>query len=101
MNDDSQQDRKSDRHELKADIDIRRSGDHRYRAPILDFSPEGCRVEVPVHVEPGDAIFLSLPGLETIEGKVRWVKNWEAGVQFNRPLYPAVFDMMKERMRRG
>lgn len=99
--DDSHKDRKSDRIELKADIDVRRPGDHRYRAPILDFSPQGCRCEIPIFVEPGDAIFLSLPGLETIEGKVRWVKEWLVGVEFNRPLHPAVFDMMKERMRRG
>lgn len=93
--------RKADRVQMRADIDIRRPGDHRYRAPILDFSPEGCRIEVPVYVEPGDSVFLSLPGLETIEGKVRWVKEWLVGVEFNRPLYPAVFDMMKDRMSRS
>ena len=86
---------------MRADIDVRRPGDHRYRAPILDFSPEGCKVEIPVYVEPGDSVFLSLPGLETIEGKVRWVKQWLVGVDFTPPLYPAVFDMMKDRMSRS
>lgn len=90
--------RKADRVMLRAHVDIRRPGDHRYKVVIEDFSPQGCRVEIPVYVDEGDSIYISLPGLETIEGTVRWKKDWQIGIEFIRPLYPAVFDMMRKKM---
>ena len=90
--------RRAERVPLRADIDFRRTGEHRWRVNILDFSPEGCRVEVPVKVAPDDTIWISLPGLEAIQGTVAWVKEWEAGVEFLNPLYPSVFEMVRERM---
>ena len=30
-----------------------------------------------------------------------WVEEWIAGVEFDRPMHQAVFDMVHERMRRG
>ena len=95
---DSNHERRTVRVALSADIDVRRPGDHRYRAPLMDLSPDGCRVEVPVNVDPGDLLFISLPGIETIEGRVRWVKDWTAGVEFEKPLHAAVFDMIRNRM---
>ena len=63
---DSKDPRRAERIPLRADIDFRRSGEHRWRVNILDFSPEGCRVELPVRVKPDDSIWISLPGLESI-----------------------------------
>ena len=91
--------RREDRVALRADIDFRRSGDHRYRVNILDFSPKGCRVEAPVTVSVGETIWISLPGLEALAAQVCWVKEWTIGAEFSRPIHPAVFDMMRERMR--
>ena len=54
--------RRAERVPLRADIDFRRTGEHRWRVNILDFSPEGCRVELPVRVVPDDTIWISLPG---------------------------------------
>jgi len=90
--------RRGERVQLRADVDFRRSGDHRYRVNILDFSPEGCRIESPVTVSVGDTIWISLPGLESIQGQVCWVKQWTVGVEFARPLYPSVFAMVRDRM---
>jgi hypothetical protein len=91
--------RRAERVPLRADIEFRRTGEHRWRVNILDFSPAGCRVELPVRVKPDDTIWISLPGIETIQGTVCWVKEWEAGVEFAGALHPAVFDMVRERMR--
>ena len=68
---------------------------------ILDLSPEGCRVEVPVRVSTDDTIWISFPELETLQGKVCWVKEWTAGVEFQNPLHPAVFDMLQKRISDG
>ena len=91
--------RRAERVLLRADIDFRRAGDHRYRVNILDLSPEGCRIESPIIVSQGDIIWISLPGLESIEAEVCWVKEWMVGVEFTRPLYPSVFEMVRDRMR--
>ena len=93
--------RKAERIPLVADIDFRRTGEHRWRVNILDISPQGCRVEVPVRVKPEDMIWITFPGLEALQGKVCWIDEWIAGVEFDRPLHPAVFDMVEQRMRRG
>lgn len=96
---DANKPRRAERVELRADVDFRRTGDHRYRVNILDFSPEGCRIESPVTVSVGDTIWMSLPGLESIQGEVAWVRDWSVGVEFARPLYPSVFEMVRDRMR--
>ena len=93
--------RKAERIPLHADIDFRRAGEHRWRVGVLDISPQGCRIELPVKVVPDDTIWVNFPGLEAIQGKVCWVKEWIAGIEFDRPLYPAVFDMIERKMRHG
>ena len=90
--------RRAERVPLRADIDFRRAGEHRWRVNILDFSPEGCRIEAPVRVTVDDTIWISLPGIETIQGTACWVKEWEVGIEFASPLYPSVFQMVRERM---
>lgn len=95
------QGRKAERFPLRADIDFRRTGEHRWRVNLLDFSPEGCRVELPVRVAADDMIWISLPGIEALQGRICWVEEWVAGVEFDRPMHQAVFDMVHERMRRG
>ena len=96
---DDKEPRRAERVPLRADIDFRRSGDHRYRVNILDFSREWCKLELPVRVATGDTIWLSLPGLQSIPAKVCWVEEWLAGVEFDNPLYPSVFEMVRDRMR--
>lgn len=91
--------RRAERVSLRADIDFRRTGEHRWRVNILDFSPQGCRIEVPIHVVPEDTIWISLPGIESIQGRACWVKEWEVGVEFDHPLHPSVFELVRTRMR--
>ena len=91
--------RRAERVPLRADIEFRRTGEHRWRVNILDFSPEGCRVDLPVRVVVDDNVWISLPGIESIQGTVCWVKEWEAGIEFANPLYPSVFELVRSRMR--
>jgi hypothetical protein len=93
--------RRGERVPLHADIDFRRAGEHRWRVNILDISLQGCRVEIPVRVKIDDVTWITFPGLEAMQGKVCWVNEWVAGVEFERPLHPAVFDMIEQRMRHG
>ena len=98
---DNEDPRRAERVPLRADIEFRRAGGQRWRVNILDFSPEGCRVALPIKVDPDDMVWISLPGIESIQGAVAWVKEWEAGVEFSNPLYPSVFEMVRDRMRKA
>lgn len=91
--------RRAERIPLHADIDFRRTGEHRWRVNIVDLSRQGCRVELPVRVSVDDVTWVSFPGLESLQGKVCWVKEWTAGIEFQKPLHDAVFDMLQKRMR--
>ena len=91
--------RRAERVPLHADIDFRRPGDHRYSVQLLDFSALGCRIETPVQVSLDDIVWISLPGLESIQGYVCWVDGWIVGIEFDRPLYHSVFEAVRDRMR--
>ncbi len=86
---------------MMAEVSVRRRSDSRYSVKLLDFSIGGCRVEMVQRVKAGDLIWISLPGIETIEGTVRWVEGFVAGVSFNNPLYPSVFEMLAGRLKKS
>ena len=91
--------RRAERIPLQADIEFRRPGEHRWRVNIQDISPQGCRVELPIRVAEEDTVWVNFPGLEAIQGRVCWVDEWTAGIEFDRPLHSAVFEMVERRMR--
>lgn len=86
---------------IEGDIALRRSCDIRYKVKIRDLSPEGCRVELVERVRPGDRLFISLPGLATVEATACWVDEFVAGVKFVSPLHASVFDMLSARFKLG
>ena len=91
--------RRQERHFLKGEVGLRQRGLNRLPASIHDVSTGGCRVELTKTVQPGDLMWISLPGLETIQATVRWTDGWIAGVEFERPLHPSVLDIVEKRIR--
>lgn len=62
---------------------------------IRDVSAEGCRIMgFALHVRPGSRIVVRPVGMEGLGGTVRWSAGNEAGVEFDRPLYPAIAEHM-------
>jgi hypothetical protein len=49
---------------------------------LLDLSYEGCGIETPVPLEPGEAIKLSVLRLGGISAVVRWSRGEKAGLAF-------------------
>ena len=96
MNDDGG--RRAEREPMQAEIDCRRAGERRYRVSILDFSPQGCRLDLVERVLPDEVIWIGLPGIEPLPAHVRWVKDWVAGVEFFHPIHPAVFELVRDRI---
>ena len=59
---------------------------------VIDLSPNGCGIESQSHVEPGARVWIALPNLESWPARVCWAADGRAGLEFDRPLHPAVVD---------
>ncbi|MCY7338537.1 MAG: PilZ domain-containing protein [Sphingomonas bacterium] len=99
--DEGQQPRQADRIAIDAEILLRRSFQPRWLVRITDFSTHGCRVDLVERLQQGARLFVSLPGIETLESNAAWVDDFVAGVAFVHPLHPSVFDMLATRMARA
>lgn len=64
---------------------------------ILDLSTHGFRIESSLDLSIGMDVWLRLPSLEPCHAKVAWVEGYIAGCAFERPLHPAVLDMILSR----
>jgi PilZ domain len=49
---------------------------------LLDLSYDGCGIETPIPLGPGQTITLSVPGRGAIEADVRWCRLGKAGLVF-------------------
>lgn len=87
-----------DRVPLDAEVDFRRAKEHRYAVRLHDLTASGCRIDLPEHVTNPDQVWVTLPGLETMQSTVRWESDWVAGLEFDRPMHPAVFDHMAAKL---
>ena len=70
-----------------------------YRVRVYDASSHGCRLEFVERPQVDDHVWVKFDGLEAIESRVRWVRGFVVGVEFVRPMYPAVFDALVARLR--
>jgi hypothetical protein len=76
---------------------LRRAGKRAYMTEASDLSPNGCKCEFVDRPAISEAMWIKFDGLETLECKVSWVEDSSAGLQFARPLHPAVFEMLLSR----
>ena len=45
-------------------------------------------------------MWIKFDGMDAMESQVCWVDGFIAGVEFTRPIYPAVFQMLVSRLQR-
>lgn len=66
----------------------------RHSLEINDLSIGGCAIVVagPHGLKPGTAYGLKINGLETLGSVAAWTAGQSAGLEFERPLHPAVAD---------
>jgi hypothetical protein len=83
--------RRSDRVQLSAFVALRRSGQLNYLVRILDASLHGCRVEFVERPKLDEQLWVKFDGLQPLEAEVCWVDGVTAGLNFLRPIHPAVF----------
>lgn len=95
---DQKERRRTERVALDTAIDFRRAKEHRFEVRMQDLSAQGCKVALPERVGRLQTVWITMPGLETLRSDVRWASEWVAGVEFERPMHPAVFDHMAAKL---
>jgi hypothetical protein len=88
----NQDSRRSVRVGLSAAITLRRSGQCRYRIQILDISHHGCKADFVERPAVDERVWVTFEGLEALEAIVCWVRGFEVGLEFEKPIHPAVFE---------
>lgn len=83
-----------ERPELVATVLLRRFGRCKYQARLFDLTCMGCKVEFIERPRVGEVAWVTLDGLSSIEVSVRWVEGHYGGLEFARPIHPAVYDML-------
>jgi hypothetical protein len=91
--------RNAERLPIALDAGLRQRGTTGVSVQIRDLSTHGFRIETHLELHPGADVWLRLPGLEASHATVAWVRNYVAGCKFERPLHPAVLDMIVKKAR--
>ena len=93
-------DRNSNRQTAGMEAQLRRIGHLSYSVTLRDISHDGCMIDLVERPAIGEVMQVKLPGLDTLEARVRWVDNYIAGLKFERPMHPAVLDLLLQRLGR-
>ena len=84
--------RSHSRVEINAEAMVRRDGSNNYRVRILDISESGCKIEIVERPSVGEGIWVRFDGLQALHATVTWIAPPVAGIEFDHPIHPAVFD---------
>lgn len=93
------QPRVAERISVAAEVVLRRLGKINYRVRVFDLSPYGCKVELVERPREGEHMFIKFEGFEALDAEVCWVEDYCAGLRFEKPFHPAVFDLVVARLR--
>src|SRR5687768_6771794 len=86
--------RKAPRCDVALGAGLRQRGASSVTVRILDLSTTGFRASTHLELEPGTDLWLKLPGLESLHGRVAWMRGHLLGGRFAHPLHPAVLAMI-------
>jgi hypothetical protein len=90
--------RRNRRLPASSEILLRRLGSFGFQVHLRDLSVSGCHVELIDMVELDDHVITRMPGLEPLGATVVWADSRSAGLCFDRPIHPAVFELLLSRV---
>lgn len=73
---------RTDRRHVSLEASITRQGGKVVEVRLLDLSRDGCGIETPVELMPGEPLTLSVSGHGSLPTLVRWYKDGHAGLHF-------------------
>lgn len=71
---------------------LRASGSTKFSVDVIDMSLVGFRFDSAAHLNIGDRVWLTVPGMAGLESVVVWRDRHHYGCGFASPLHNAVFD---------
>lgn len=88
----AQEDRCAPRTRVHIPASLRMSGARRFETVVHDLSLAGFSAAAVSRVHPGTVCWLTLPGLESLQGEVIWWRDCLVGCAFDQLLNPIVLD---------
>ena len=86
--------RNSTRVQIEVGAGLRQRGAAGVSVQVMDLSTHGFRVATHLELPVGADVWLRLPRLEPCHATVMWAEGHYVGCAFERPLHPAVLDMI-------
>ncbi|QUL38566.1 PilZ domain-containing protein [Erythrobacter sp. JK5] len=93
----AQEDRCGPRTKLSIPATLRASGGRAFQSVVHDLSISGFSASSINRMHEGQVCWLSLPGLESLQGEVVWWDNCIVGCAFSELLSPIVHDNILQR----
>ena len=93
--------RVSERVPLEVAAGLRQRGASGVSVQVMDLSTHGFRAATHLELAEGSDVWLRLPGLEPCHAVVAWSKGNYIGCRFERPLHPAVLEMIVRKTKRS
>lgn len=88
----AQEDRCAPRTRISIPATLRPSGSKGFQTVVHDLSISGFSAVVINRLHPGTYCWLTLPGLESMQGQVVWWENGVVGCAFEKLLSPIIHD---------
>lgn len=82
---------------LSAEVSLRRSGRGSFRVSVIDLSLHGCKAEFVERPNLDEWVWVKFGDLQSVKARVCWIRGFEVGLEFERSIHPAVFEMLSER----
>ena len=94
--------RKTMRLDVRFSACLREPGSsQKFEVEVIDLSMTGFRFETSFTIRPGSKVFVTIPGMSTLDATVAWARGYIYGAQFDQPLYAGVFDMIAARHKKA
>lgn len=95
----AQVDRSTLRTRISIPASLRIKGGHGFQTVVHDLSMSGFCAAAVSRIRPGSVCWLTLPGMESLQGEAIWWDNSLVGVAFDRLLSPIVYEDIMARWR--
>ena len=95
----SQEDRSAPRTKVTIPASLRPSGSRSFQTVVHDLSLSGFSAVAVNRLHKGNLVWLTLPGLESLQAEVIWWDNSMVGCAFHKLLSPIIHDNILARWR--
>lgn len=95
----AQEDRSAPRARMSIPAGLRPSGGKSYQTVVRDLSLSGFSATALNRLHKGTLVWLTLPGMESLQATVIWWDNGLVGCAFDRLLSPIIHDNLLTRWR--